>query len=169
MPHSPLSEALSQHDRSANFILTARCADALGNVAALSDFLRTRDAFIIDSQQHDDPVTGSFLSNIASSAAGLRFPVVDELCAAFAPVAERLGKAHSRGLKIIRKTAHYVTGNIDQVPIIVKHVARVDHGSTPEALVEIRQDVEASVLARAVRWHAERRVLPDGQRTVVFK
>ncbi len=299
MPASPLPEALKRNDRSADFVLTARCDDALGIVATLGEFLRTRDAFIVDSQQHGDPATGSFFSRFAFSGAGPRCPDLDGLRAAFSPLAERLGmvwsiedararpriliavsrfghclndllhrwrtgtlpvdivgvvsnhddmrsltewhgiayhhlpmtpetkaeqeaalldltetlsvdllvlarymqvlspelcrrlswrcinihhsflpsfkgakpyhQAHTRGVKIIGATAHYVTSDLDEGPIIEQDVVRVDHGSTSAALVEIGRDVEAVVLARAVRWHAERRVLPNGQRTVVFR
>ncbi|MEJ5914786.1 formyltetrahydrofolate deformylase [Pseudokineococcus sp. 1T1Z-3] len=78
-------------------------------------------------------------------------------------------QAHDRGVKLIGATAHYVTGDLDEGPIIEQDVHRVDHASTEREMVGIGQDVEAQVLARAVRWHAEHRVLLDGHRTVVFR
>jgi formyltetrahydrofolate deformylase len=78
-------------------------------------------------------------------------------------------QAHSRGVKLIGATAHYVTAELDEGPIIEQDVARVDHDLEPEELVAIGRDVEAVVLARAVRFHVERRVLPNGNRTVVFR
>ena len=78
-------------------------------------------------------------------------------------------QAHSRGVKLVGATAHYVTEDLDEGPIIEQDVVRVDHQLTPEELVEAGRDVEAQVLARAVRWHAERRVLLNGQSTVVFR
>jgi formyltetrahydrofolate deformylase len=78
-------------------------------------------------------------------------------------------QAHERGVKIIGATAHYVTADLDEGPIIEQDVQRVDHGMDVAALQAIGQDVEAQVLARAVRWHAEHRVLLDGHRTVVFR
>ena len=78
-------------------------------------------------------------------------------------------QAHARGVKLIGATAHYVTADLDEGPIIEQDVARVDHSLTPSELVAAGRDVEAQVLARAVRWHAERRVLLDGNRTVVFR
>jgi formyltetrahydrofolate deformylase len=78
-------------------------------------------------------------------------------------------QAHSRGVKLVGATAHYVTDDLDEGPIIEQDVVRVDHQLTPEELVEAGRDVEAQVLARAVRWHAERRVLLNGQSTVVFR
>ena len=77
-------------------------------------------------------------------------------------------QAHARGVKIIGATAHYVTSDLDEGPIIEQDVQRVNHGHTPEQLVAIGQDIEARVLARAVTWHAERRVIINGGKTVVF-
>jgi formyltetrahydrofolate deformylase len=77
-------------------------------------------------------------------------------------------QAHQRGVKIIGATAHYVTSDLDEGPIIEQDVQRVHHGHTPEQLVAIGQDIEARVLARAVTWHAERRVIINGSKTVVF-
>ncbi|MCR6712669.1 MAG: formyltetrahydrofolate deformylase [Demequina sp.] len=78
-------------------------------------------------------------------------------------------QAHDRGVKLIGATAHYVTSDLDEGPIIEQDVERVDHAHTPEALTAIGADVERRALARAVRWHAEHRVLIDGHRTIVFK
>jgi formyltetrahydrofolate deformylase len=78
-------------------------------------------------------------------------------------------QAHDRGVKIIGATAHYVTDELDEGPIIEQDVERVDHSWLPPKLVEAGQDIEARVLARAVCWHAERRVLLNGKKTVVFR
>lgn len=78
-------------------------------------------------------------------------------------------QAYDRGVKIIGATAHYVTDDLDEGPIIEQDVERVDHGWSAARLVEAGQDIEARVLARAVRWHAERRVLLNGNKTVVFR
>jgi len=77
-------------------------------------------------------------------------------------------QAYDRGVKLIGATAHYVTANLDEGPIIEQAVERVTHANPPEELVEIGRDTEAVVLSRAVRWHAEHRVLLNGNRTVVF-
>ncbi|HEX4834190.1 MAG TPA: formyltetrahydrofolate deformylase [Trebonia sp.] len=77
-------------------------------------------------------------------------------------------QAHARGVKLAGATAHYVTPDLDEGPIIEQDVLRVDHRYSPGRLVEAGRDVEAQVLARAVTWHAERRVLLNGNRTVVF-
>ncbi len=78
-------------------------------------------------------------------------------------------QAYERGVKLIGATAHYVTADLDEGPIIEQDVERVDHAMSPRELVAMGRDVEARVLARAVRWHAEQRVLLDGHRTVVFR
>ena len=77
-------------------------------------------------------------------------------------------QAHARGVKLVGATAHYVTPDLDEGPIIEQDVIRVNHTLSPERLAEAGRDVEAQVLARAVTWHAEHRVLLNGDRTVVF-
>ncbi len=78
-------------------------------------------------------------------------------------------QAFERGVKLIGATAHYVTADLDEGPIIEQDVIRVDHGHTQDQLTAAGRDVEAAVLSRAVRWHSESRVLLDGNRTVVFR
>ncbi len=78
-------------------------------------------------------------------------------------------QAHSRGVKLIGATAHYVTADLDEGPIIEQEVIRVDHSATPGDLIAMGRDVENLVLARAVKWHVEHRVLLNGHRTVIFR
>jgi formyltetrahydrofolate deformylase len=78
-------------------------------------------------------------------------------------------QAHDRGVKLIGATAHYVTADLDEGPIIEQDVARVDHSCTVEDLTATGRDTEALVMARAVKWHSEHRVLLNGHRTVIFK
>ena len=78
-------------------------------------------------------------------------------------------QAHTRGVKLIGATAHFVTGELDEGPIIEQDVERVDHAMTIEELTAIGRDVECVVLARAVKWSVEHRILQNGHRTVVFK
>jgi formyltetrahydrofolate deformylase len=78
-------------------------------------------------------------------------------------------QAHDRGVKLIGATAHYVTADLNEGPIIEQDVARVDHTLDPEDFTAVGRDVESIVLARAVRWHVEHRVLMNGHKTVVFK
>jgi formyltetrahydrofolate deformylase len=78
-------------------------------------------------------------------------------------------QAHDRGVKLIGATAHYVTADLDEGPIIEQDVARADHSDTVEDLTARGRDTESQVLARAVKWHSEHRVLLNGHRTVVFR
>lgn len=78
-------------------------------------------------------------------------------------------QAHERGVKIIGATAHFVTADLDEGPIIEQDVARVDHANDPEQFTAIGRDVESVVLSRAVTWHAQHRVLRNGNKTVVFR
>jgi formyltetrahydrofolate deformylase len=77
-------------------------------------------------------------------------------------------QAHDRGVKIIGATAHYITLDLDEGPIIEQGISRVAHHHRPKDLIEIGRDVECQVLARAVRWHLERRVVLNRNKTVVF-
>jgi formyltetrahydrofolate deformylase len=78
-------------------------------------------------------------------------------------------QAHDRGVKLIGATAHFVTGDLDEGPIIEQDVARVDHAMEPDTLTAMGRDVECVVLARAVKWFVEHRILLNGHKTVVFK
>jgi formyltetrahydrofolate deformylase len=78
-------------------------------------------------------------------------------------------QAHDRGVKLIGATAHYVTADLDEGPIIEQDVARVDHSKTVEDFTAQGRDTESQVLARAVKWHSEHRVLLNGHKTVIFK
>jgi formyltetrahydrofolate deformylase len=78
-------------------------------------------------------------------------------------------QAYDRGVKYVGATAHYVTPDLDEGPIIEQEVLRVDHTFDPRALTSVGRDAEALALSRAVRWHCEHRVLPNGNGTVVFR
>ena len=78
-------------------------------------------------------------------------------------------QAHERGVKMIGATAHYVTADLDEGPIIHQDVEPISHADTPDQLVRKGRDIESRVLAEAVRLHLEDRVLLNGQRTVVFR
>ncbi|MDP3084179.1 MAG: formyltetrahydrofolate deformylase [Rubrivivax sp.] len=78
-------------------------------------------------------------------------------------------QAHARGVKLIGATAHYVTADLDEGPIIEQDVERVDHTLSADDLTAVGRDIESRVLARAVRWHVEHRVLMNGHKSVVFR
>jgi formyltetrahydrofolate deformylase len=77
-------------------------------------------------------------------------------------------QAHARGVKLIGATAHFVTPDLDEGPIIEQDVRRVNHATTADEMVAIGREIEASVLSRAVRWHAEHRIFQNGNKTVVL-
>jgi len=78
-------------------------------------------------------------------------------------------RAYDRGVKLIGATAHYVTTDLDEGPIVEQDVVRVDHTMKPQELERLGQDVESTVLNRAVRWHAEHRVFANGNRTIILR
>jgi formyltetrahydrofolate deformylase len=78
-------------------------------------------------------------------------------------------QAHARGVKLIGATAHYVTADLDEGPIIEQDVERVDHALSAEDFTSVGRDIESRVLARAVRWHVEHRVLMNGHKSVIFR
>jgi formyltetrahydrofolate deformylase len=78
-------------------------------------------------------------------------------------------QAFDRGVKLVGATAHYVTADLDEGPIIEQEVIRIDHSYDPGRLATVGRDAEALALSRAVRWHCERRVLLYGNRTVVLR
>jgi formyltetrahydrofolate deformylase len=77
-------------------------------------------------------------------------------------------QAHERGVKLIGATAHYVTSDLDEGPIIDQDVERISHRDTPDDLVRKGRDIERQVLARAIRYHLDNRVILNGRKTVVF-
>jgi formyltetrahydrofolate deformylase len=77
-------------------------------------------------------------------------------------------QAHARGVKLIGATAHFVTADLDEGPIIEQNVVRVDHSDSKNELVSMGQDIESKTLTQAIRWFAEHRVLLDGERTIIF-
>jgi formyltetrahydrofolate deformylase len=78
-------------------------------------------------------------------------------------------QAHARGVKLIGATAHYVTTDLDEGPIIEQEVERVDHTLAPAELAVVGSELESLVLNRAIKWHAERRVFRNGAKTVVLR
>jgi formyltetrahydrofolate deformylase len=78
-------------------------------------------------------------------------------------------QAHARGVKLIGATAHYVTSDLDEGPIIEQDVERISHQDSPDSLLRKGREIEQRVLARAIAWHLASRVVPNGSRTVVFR
>jgi formyltetrahydrofolate deformylase len=108
-------------------------------------------------------LSGEFLAALAAPVINIHHSFLP----AFAG-ADPYRRAAERGVKIIGATAHYATEELDSGPIIEQDVARVSHREGPEAMMRIGRDIERTVLARAVKWHLEDRVIVHGNRTVVF-
>ena len=105
---------------------------------------------------------------LAGTLAGRAINIHHSFLPSFAG-ARPYAQAYERGVKLIGATAHYVTADLDEGPIIEQDVTRVDHAARPDQLAAAGRDVEAQVLARAVRWHVEHRVMLNGTRTVVLR
>jgi formyltetrahydrofolate deformylase len=132
--------------------------------AALSD--------LIDSERIDVVVLARYMQVLSPELTTRLYGRVINIHHSFLPSfagAKPYQQAHARGVKLIGATAHYVTPELDAGPIIEQDVARVDHSASPDDLVAIGRDIEATVLARALRFHLEHRVLINGDRTVVFR
>jgi formyltetrahydrofolate deformylase len=108
-------------------------------------------------------LSGDFLERLGAPAINIHHSFLP----AFAG-ADPYARAHERGVKIVGATAHYVTQELDGGPIIEQGVVRVSHRHGVDALTRMGADIERTVLARAVRWHLQDRVLVDGPRTVAF-
>jgi formyltetrahydrofolate deformylase len=191
--------AVSKHGHCLNHLLNQWHAgelpiDVVGVVSNHDDMRRTVDWYGIP--YHHLPMQGDkaaqearFFELVQSSGAELtvlaRYMQVlsDDLCRkldgrcinihhSFLPSfkgAKPYHQAHDRGVKVVGATAHYVTSDLDEGPIIEQDTVRVGHGLSGDGFVRIGKDVENVVLARAVHWHAEHRVMLNGHRTVVFR
>jgi formyltetrahydrofolate deformylase len=122
-----------------------------------------RDSDLVVLARYMQILSGEFLDRLEAPVINIHHSFLP----AFAG-AEPYRQAHEHGVKVIGATAHYVTEELDAGPIIEQDVAHVTHADDPSDLERLGADVERTVLARAVRWHVEDRVLLDGPRTVVF-
>ena len=126
---------------------------------------------IIESERIDLVVLARYMQVLSNELCGHLAGRAINIHHSFLPSfkgAKPYHQAHARGVKLIGATAHYVTADLDEGPIIAQEVARADHSMTPDDLVAVGRDVESVVLARAVKLHIENRVLLNGTRTVVF-
>jgi len=165
-----------------------------GVVAAITQFLVTHNGRILHADDHVDSGRAMFLSRLEWDLARFDIPVSD-FERYFNPLAEQYKivghylvrtinvhhsflpafvgakpyhQAFDRGVKLIGSTAHYVTATLDEGPIIEQDVVRVSHRDTVEDMLRKGRDLERVVLARAVRWHLQNRVLVYQNKTVVF-
>jgi formyltetrahydrofolate deformylase len=131
------------------------------NEPELVELLRGADLVVL--ARYMRILSGEFLNQLQTPIINIHHSFLP----AFAG-ADPYRRASERGVKIIGATAHYVTEELDAGPIIEQDVARVSHREGPETMMRIGRDIERTVLARAVKWHLEDRVLVHGNRTVVF-
>lgn len=140
--------------------------------ADTKDKQETQIRQIIEREQIDLVVLARYMQILSSNLCDeLRGKVIN-IHHSFLPSfkgAKPYQQAYDRGVKLIGATAHYVTSDLDEGPIIEQDVARVDHSLTPEELTSRGRDTECQVLARAVKWHCEHRVILNGSKTVVFQ
>jgi len=127
---------------------------------------------VIDAEQIDLVVLARYMqvlsSNLCRALNGRAINIHHSFLPSFKG-ARPYHQAHARGVKIIGATAHYVTEDLDEGPIIEQDIERVDHAMSIEDLTQVGSDVESLVLSRAVRSHVEHRILLNGKRTVVFR
>lgn len=127
---------------------------------------------LIDEQQVDLVVLARYMQILSPSLCDKLSGRAINIHHSFLPSfkgARPYHQAFERGVKLIGATAHYVTGDLDEGPIIEQEVSRIDHAYSPEQLAAVGRDTECLALARAIQWHAEHRVLLNGKRTVVFR
>ena len=140
--------------------------------AATKEQVETRQLEIIESENAELVVLARYmqiLSNeLCRDLAGMAINIHHSFLPSFKG-ARPYHQAHERGVKLIGATAHYVTADLDEGPIIEQDVERADHTDTVEDLTARGRDTESQVLARAVKWHSEHRVLLNGHKTVIFK
>ncbi|ACA91951.1 MULTISPECIES: formyltetrahydrofolate deformylase [Burkholderia cepacia complex] len=127
---------------------------------------------VIDEHQADLVVLARYMqilsTNMCEQLAGRAINIHHSFLPSFKG-AKPYYQAFDRGVKLIGATAHYVTTDLDEGPIIEQEVERVDHSMTPDQLTAIGRDVECVTLARAVKWHVEHRIVLNGTKTVVFR
>jgi formyltetrahydrofolate deformylase len=139
--------------------------------AATKAQAEARQLDIIEQEEAELVVLARYMQVLSTTCAALAGRAIN-IHHSFLPSfkgAKPYYQAHDRGVKLIGATAHYVTADLDEGPIIEQDVARADHTDTVEDLTARGRDTESQVLARAVKWHSEHRVLLNGHKTVVFR
>ena len=158
----PALESVAEGFRIPFFVLPVTPETRRDQEGQLLELLRKHHVDLVVLARYMQILTGDFLTQA---------PPVINIHHGFLPAfqgARPYHQAHQRGVKMIGATAHYVTADLDQGPIIEQDVARVTHEMGPDELARVGRDVERVVLARAVRAHLERRILVEGRRTIVL-
>lgn len=162
---------VSNHDTMRSLVewhsLPYRClpadADKASNEAVLLTLVEETQADLVVLARYMQILSGAVVTQVAGRCINIHHSFLPSFRGA-----RPYHQAHSRGVKLIGATAHYVTVELDEGPIIEQDVRRVTHAASAEEMVAIGREVEASVLSRAVRWHAEHRVFLNGNKTVVL-
>jgi formyltetrahydrofolate deformylase len=131
--------------------------------AAVWELIRTTEAELVVLARYMQVLSGGLAAKLEGRCINIHHSFLPGFKGA-----KPYHQAFDRGVKLIGATAHYVTADLDEGPIIEQDVERVSHADTPEDLVRKGRDIERRVLARAVAWHLQDRVLPNGHKTVVF-
>ncbi len=131
--------------------------------ARLREFIKANDIELIVLARFMQVLTPEFCDEFAGRIINIHHSFLPGFKGA-----NPYARAHARGVKLIGATAHFVTSDLDEGPIIEQNVVRVEHSDSTRRLVSIGQDVESKTLTQAVRWFAERRILQDGARTIIF-
>ncbi|WP_427135739.1 formyltetrahydrofolate deformylase [Pseudarthrobacter sp. S9] len=140
--------------------------------AATKPEAEARMLSLVDEYQADLVVLARYMQVLSDELSGALLGRAINIHHSFLPGfkgAKPYHQAYERGVKLVGATAHYVTAELDEGPIIEQEVFRVDHTADPESLVTTGRDAEAMALSRAVKWHCQHRVLLNGSRTVVFR
>ena len=165
--HSTLAPLVESHGVAFHHLPLAPGADAAAK-AAQERML----AALIERERIDLVVLARYMQVLGPDLCALLEGRAINIHHSFLPSfkgARPYAQAHARGVKLIGATAHYVTADLDEGPIIEQDTARVDHTLSAEDFAAVGRDIECAVLARAVRWHVEHRVLLNGRKTVVFR
>ncbi|MGD6741903.1 formyltetrahydrofolate deformylase [Streptomyces sp. BH106] len=131
--------------------------------AALLDLVREQQVDLVVLARYMQILSDNLCRQLAGKAINIHHSMLPSFKGA-----KPYHQAHARGVKVIGATAHYVTADLDEGPIIEQELIRVDHSLGPEQLAARGREAESRALARAVRWHAENRIAVTGNRTVVF-
>lgn len=160
--HTDFAELVASYDVPFRHIPVSRETKAQGE-AQLLELVREEDVELVVLARYMQVLSDDLCRQLSGRVINIHHSFLPSFKGA-----KPYHQAHARGVKLIGATAHYVTADLDEGPIIEQEVERVGHGVTPDQLVAIGRDVECQALARAVKWHAERRILLNGRRTVVF-
>jgi formyltetrahydrofolate deformylase len=160
----PDFQDLVEHHNIPFHLLPVSAENKAEQEARLLDILQSSKTDLVVLARYMQVLSASLCQKLAGRAINIHHSFLPSFKGA-----KPYAQAHARGVKIIGATAHYVTTELDEGPIIEQDIERVDHAMNADELSLIGGDIESRVLSRAVKWHAERRILLNGNKTVVFR